>query len=71
MDYKVQELSKDEGHYWSVKRYCFHCRKIKQFIKCDNCGKFFCPTCSGCFQGPELGDYGSIISPAYIAHTKC
>ena len=62
---------KCDGYVWKKNRYCFHCHKVKTFYVCDNCGKFFCPECSGQWEEPELGDYGSIISQAYLAHTKC
>jgi len=59
------DTTNEENHY------CFGCKRVRLFELCDNCGKFFCPRCSGEWQEPELGDYGSIISPGYIGHTKC
>ena len=59
-----------EDKYWFTNRYCFHCKKVTVFIRCENCGKWFCRT-HGIHVAPEIGDYGSIISPASIVHGKC
>jgi len=65
------EMSDEGRRYWTTKRYCFNCKRVRLFERCGNCNKYFCPHCSGEWQEPELGDYGSEISPAYMAHTKC
>ena len=28
--------------YYNIKRYCFHCKKVTKFLRCDNCNKYFC-----------------------------
>ena len=65
------DTTAEDNRYWTRKRYCFKCKRVRLFYRCDNCGQFFCPECSGEWQDPELGDYGSIFTPAYMAHTKC
>ena len=69
--YITQVMSEEESKYWFTKRYCFKCKQVTQFMRCDNCGKFFCEKSSGELDSPEYGDYGSIIAPASLFHAKC
>lgn len=27
---------------WVIKRYCFRCQSVERFLRCDNCGPYFC-----------------------------
>lgn len=37
-----KELEAKE-HYWqNLRHYCFTCKKVTTFVRCDNCGKRFC-----------------------------
>lgn len=64
------DMTPEERKYWFTKRYCFKCKKVTSFERCGNCNHFFCREHAE-EDGPELGDYGSVISPAYKVCPNC
>jgi len=42
MKWAVVELSDEEKKYWYKTYYCPHCKKATKFLRCDNCGRFYC-----------------------------
>ena len=53
---------------WRIKRFCFHCKKVSEFILCDNCSHFYCVDHADIET--EYGEYGSTIS-TYSVHKTC
>jgi len=61
----------DNYKYWNTKRYCFKCKKVVKFFRCDNCNTFFCAEHSE-IAGKEIGEFGSVLDPGgYPLHKKC
>ena len=60
------DTTAEEDRYWIRRRYCFGCKRVRLFHYCDDCGRYFCPHCSGEWEKSEESDFRE-----YIAHTKC
>ena len=59
-------LTKDEEKkYWFRRYYCPHCKKATTFLRCDNCGKFFCT------EHSEIGNDSNWERPSEPDYNIC
>ena len=70
MGWAKVDLPENKQGYWFTKRYCFRCKKITQFMRCDNCSHFFC-TEHAETADIEYAEYGSILDPGGYPIHNC